>query len=591
MERSPLSSGRLSLCFDFFCDVSNSGTVLREELISEILLLRQSGFYSVNACEAFSDWFIFYRLPSKPGFFAFSLDVDEYRLLYDDYKLAKDHFYTLAKDDEFKDLCWTLYSWYKSGKQSRVLKGHADAMEEGLVVDGDGVIPVPKKQHFDFSFLCPGLMYPVLFDFFCDACNDGTVLREELISGFLQLKQSRFYSVSVCQAFSDWFIFSRLPRKPAHFYTLANDDGFLNLCYSLHRWYESGRKSSCKPLKLVPFDNRLVAESGVLKGHADAIEESLVVDGDGLIPVPNVSSYVLSQTHDKASAHYEGWSTAFFNRNSHVLPDLHQAAQDLQIPSLLESISKVQKRKDGGHLNDNLSSEMFHYFCGMAGNNKRGRAILEELNNIKLFRGLDKVACENFGIWFTQIGDLGRDHHNEFKTLMKSPHFSQVCLSLYWGDERLQFAQVSLRSQDGKVLKIDKSVAVDESVFLRRCVRCSDWWTEIPVSIGSPVLSSVIDFCCKVWDFHKIYGSRRIKEGLVVVDHFRCWVTDFLKNNIDILSELYEAADFLEIPSLLLLTTEEVTDLVTRPLDKASVLSGKLSFSRMLSSLFVKFTE
>ncbi|QHN91118.1 uncharacterized protein DS421_17g572160 [Arachis hypogaea] len=544
MERSPLSSGRLSLCFDFFCDVSNSGTVLREELISEILLLRQSGFYSVNACEAFSDWFIFYRLPSKPGFFAFSLDVDEYRLLYDDYKLAKDHFYTLAKDDEFKDLCWTLYSWYKSGKQSRVLKGHADAMEEGLVVDGDGVIPVPKKQHFDFSFLCPGLMF----------YNDYVLAK-------------------------------------AHFYTLANDDGFLNLCYSLHRWYESGRKSSCKPLKLVPFDNRLVAESGVLKGHADAIEESLVVDGDGLIPVPNVSSYVLSQTHDKASAHYEGWSTAFFNRNSHVLPDLHQAAQDLQIPSLLESISKVQKRKDGGHLNDNLSSEMFHYFCGMAGNNKRGRAILEELNNIKLFRGLDKVACENFGIWFTQIGDLGRDHHNEFKTLMKSPHFSQVCLSLYWGDERLQFAQVSLRSQDGKVLKIDKSVAVDESVFLRRCVRCSDWWTEIPVSIGSPVLSSVIDFCCKVWDFHKIYGSRRIKEGLVVVDHFRCWVTDFLKNNIDILSELYEAADFLEIPSLLLLTTEEVTDLVTRPLDKASVLSGKLSFSRMLSSLFVKFTE
>ncbi|XP_057725297.1 uncharacterized protein LOC130940989 [Arachis stenosperma] len=496
-----------------------------------------------------------------------------------------------------------------------------------LVADGDGVIPVPKKQHFDFSFLFPGLMDRALFDFFCDACNDGTVLGGELITGFLQLKQSRFYSISVCQAFSDWFIFSPLPRKPgslrlsleeveyrqlyndyelakAHFYTLANDDEFLSLCISLHRWYKSGRKSSCKPLKLIPFDKGLVAESGVLKGHADAIEEGLVVDGDGVIPVPNVSSYVLSQvilflekkqhfqeTHDKAAAHYEGWSTAFFNRNSHVLPDLHQAAQDLQIPSLLESISKVQKRKDGGHLNDNLSSEMFHYFCGMAGTNKRSRAILEELNNIKLFRGLDKVACENFRIWFTQIGDLGRDHHNEFKTLMKSADFSQVCLSLYWGDERLQFAQVSLRSQDGKVLKIDKSVAVDESVFLRRCVRCSGWWTEIPVSIGSPVLSPVIDFCCKVWDFHKIYGSRRIKEGLVVVDHFRGWITEFLKNNIDMLSELYEAADFLEIPSLLLLTTEEVTDLVTRPLDKASVLSGKLSFSRMLSSLLVKFTE
>ncbi|XLS74291.1 hypothetical protein HN51_031156, partial [Arachis hypogaea] len=38
------------------------------------------------------------------------------------------------------------------------------------------------------------------------------------------------------------------------------------------------------------------------------------------------------------------------------------------------------------------------------------------------------------------------------------------------------------------------------------------------------------------------------------------------------------AADFLEIPSLLLLTTEEVIDLVTRLLDKASVLSGNHHF-------------
>ncbi|XP_016167034.1 uncharacterized protein LOC107609547 [Arachis ipaensis] len=468
-----------------------------------------------------------------------------------------------------------------------------------------------------------------LFDFFCYVSDSETALREELISEFLLLKQSGFYSVDACQAFSDWFFFSRLHSKPsflarcfkpdesrrlcheyelakARFYTLAKDDGFNGLCCSLHDWYKRGKKRCTADLKLLGIDKSLVAESGVLKGHADAIEEGLVVDGDGVIPVPNVSSYVLSQvilflekkqhfqeTHDKAAAHYEAWSTAFFNRNSLILPELHQAAQDLQIPSLLEAISKVQKRKDGGHLNDNLSSEMFHYFCGMAGNNKRGGAILEELNNLKLFRGLDKVACGNFRIWFTQIGNPGRDHHNhnKFKTFMKSPAFGQVCLSLYWGDERLQFAQVSLRSQDGKVLQIDKSVAVDESVFLRRCVRCSGWWTEIPVNIDSSVLSSIIDFCSKVWDFHKIYGSRRIKEGLVAVDYFRCWVTEFLKSNIDILSELYEAADFLEIPSLLLLTTGEMTDLVTEPLDKASVLSGKLSFSRMLSSLFFKFTE
>ncbi|MED6179753.1 hypothetical protein PIB30_003968 [Stylosanthes scabra] len=426
-----------------------------------------------------------------------------------------------------------------------------------------------------------------------------------------------------CQAFSDWFIFSPKPPKlttfsddhhlaKEQFKTLAKDDDFFRLCSHLQFRYEFDEESpgyifvrslDGDPLRL--DKSVATAESGVLKGYADSIQEGLVVDGDGVIHVPNVSTYVLSQVilflekkqHfqeniHKAAAHYEAWSTAFFNRNTPILSDLQQAAETLEIPSLKESVNKELKRKDRRHLNDNLSTEIFHYFSGMAGNNKRSGAILEELNNINLFRALDKVACENFRKWFTLIGeDLGRDHHNEFKTLMKSPDFSQVCLSLYWGKERLHLAQISLRSHDGMVLKIDKLVAVEESLSLRRCVSRSGFWEEIPVSIASPVLSSVIDFCCKVWDFHKIYGSHRIKEGLVVVDHFRDWTTEFLRRNIDKLSELYEAADFLEIPSLLLLTTEEVTDLVTRPLHKASVLSGKLSFSRMLSSLFVRFTE
>ncbi|MED6185067.1 hypothetical protein PIB30_053470 [Stylosanthes scabra] len=466
-----------------------------------------------------------------------------------------------------------------------------------------------------------------LFGFFCDKAS-VTVSWEALIGEFLRAKQSGKYTEDACKAFSDWFILSTKPRKPSviqffygekdadydlgkdQFETLAKDEDFKRLCLHLRYWYKYYKRRTSKisvrslDPDLLPLDKTVaIAESGILRGHADSIQEGLVVDG-GEIPVPNVSSYVLSQVilflekkqhfqenMDKAAAHYEAWKIAFFNRNSHIISDLEQAAETLEIPSLLESVNKELKRQDGRHLNDNLSTEMFHYFCGMAGNNRRSGAILEELNNINLFSGLDKAACENFRIWFTQIGDSGRDYHNEFKIHMKSPDFSQVCLSLYWGKERLHFAQISLRSHDGEVLKIDKFVAVEESMFLRRHVNHSGFWEEIPVSTGRTVLSSVIDFCYKEWDFHKMYGSHRIKEGLVVVDHFRDWTTEFLKRNIDKLSELYEAADFLEIPSLLLLTTEEVTDLVTRPLDKASVLSGKLSFSRMLSSLFVRFTE
>ncbi|MED6185068.1 hypothetical protein PIB30_053470 [Stylosanthes scabra] len=470
-----------------------------------------------------------------------------------------------------------------------------------------------------------------LFGFFCDKAS-VTVSWEALIGEFLRAKQSGKYTEDACKAFSDWFILSTKPRKPSviqffygekdadydlgkdQFETLAKDEDFKRLCLHLRYWYKYYKRRTSKisvrslDPDLLPLDKTVaIAESGILRGHADSIQEGLVVDG-GEIPVPNVSSYVLSQVilflekkqhfqenMDKAAAHYEAWKIAFFNRNSHIISDLEQAAETLEIPSLLESVNKELKRKDGRHLNDNLSTEMFHYFCGMAGNNKRSRAVLEELNNIKLFKVLDKIACENFRTWFTQIGESsGRDHHNEFKTLMKSPDFTRVCLSLYWGDERVpDFAQVSLRSRDGKVLKINKSVAIDESEFLRRCVRGSGWWSEIPVpvSIASSVLSSTIDFCYKVWDFHKTYDSRWIKKGLVVVDSFRGWATEFLKSNIDILPEFYEAADFLDIPSLLLLTTEEVTDLVTRPLDKASVLCGKLSFSRMLSSLFVRVTE
>ncbi|XP_072085929.1 uncharacterized protein [Arachis hypogaea] len=134
----------------------------------------------------------------------------------------------------------------------------------------------------------------MLFNFFCDVSNNGTVLLEELISKSLCLKQSRLYS-------------------------------------------------------------------------ENAIEEGLVVDGNGVILVPNVSNYVLSQVilflekkrHfqeavDAGATHYEGWPTTFFNQNSHILSDLQQAAQDLQIPSLMESIAANPEHGVGKTVGENL---------------------------------------------------------------------------------------------------------------------------------------------------------------------------------------------------------------------------------------------
>ncbi|XLU34221.1 hypothetical protein S245_070287, partial [Arachis hypogaea] len=273
--------------------------------------------------------------------------------------------------------------------------------------------------------------------------------------------------------FSDWLIFSHKPREPNiselslikdkyllryndyqlakdHFHTLAKDNEFKNLCFSLYDWYKSGKQSSYKFLIRCMTDlkplwlHQSVAktECGVLKGHANAIEEGLVVvDGDGVILC--LMSLAISSL--RSSSSWRG--NAISRRPSTQVPPLRGLVRRLFQPEQPHSIQFAT-----GYARSSDPK--------LAGINKRGAKA---------------------------------DHHNKFKTLMKSPDFSQVYLSLYWGDERLQFAYVSLRSRDEKV-----------------------------------------------WDFHKIYGSRWIKEGLVVVDHFRGWITEFLKNNIDMLSELYE---------------------------------------------------
>ncbi|XLR29670.1 hypothetical protein S83_057570 [Arachis hypogaea] len=413
------------------------------------------------------------------------------------------------------------------------------------------------------------------------------------------------FRISSCVSLRTWLNSSDSDSdKLDDFHRLVRDGDVRRLCQNVYFGrFDHKRKGSHTSLessdgRVMEIDKSVAAaESVVLKGLLDSVGSN-----GGVIPLTNVSGDVLSEVIlflqkkrdfqeivDKIAANYKGWSTAFINRNRPILRELHQAAEDLQIPSLLAMTTQELERHGGCHTNEYSFSQMFHYFTGV--DNNRSREILEELDRAKLLGG-SVVACKGFRDWFTQTGDFGKSRLEEFQALMMSTDFRNICLSLYCGDYRHQeLNHVSLTSSDGKVLEMFVPVAVNQSLFLRKLVGYNGNSENINVSCTGHVLSQVIDFCQKTYDFLEIHDFHPIGEGLLIVDHFQGWMTEFLKRNRCILPHLDTVADFLNIPSLLVVTTEEVADLAARILDKTSIWCEKLSFSRMLSSLYVRVTE
>ncbi|MED6173575.1 hypothetical protein PIB30_060848 [Stylosanthes scabra] len=429
------------------------------------------------------------------------------------------------------------------------------------------------------------------------------------------------FKQSSCDSFLNWLIppvssFSWFflnfidddKNKLSNFQRLIKDSNVRLLCKTLY--YDSDKhKRKGRYIKIKTSDGRIMnidrsiisAESVVLKDLLDSVG-----DDSGVIPLPNVSSDTFTEIKlflekkrdfqelvDKPVAHYKGWCKAFINRNRPILNSLHLAAEELQIKSLLDLTTQELQRHGRRHTNE-YSLQSFHYFSGISGNNNRSREILEELDRGKLLKAFSDDACEEFKDWFDHIGeDSDKNHVEEFKVLMdSSPDFSNVCYSIYRGDYRHEdWDRVSLKSSDGEAFEMVKSVAVDQSLFLRNLVGHSWDYEDIIVNCTGNVLYQVIDFCHKTYDFLEIRNFRPMEECLQIVDHFEGWMTGFLKRNRGILSHLDMAADYLNIPSILAVTTEEVADLAARIRDETSIWCQKLSFSAMLSSLYVAVAE
>ncbi|MED6185070.1 hypothetical protein PIB30_053473 [Stylosanthes scabra] len=325
----------------------------------------------------------------------------------------------------------------------------------------------------------------------------------------------------------------------------------------------------------------------------------------GAVEVPQVSAEVLkevilflekkrdfeqaSKVVGKVLGEYKSWSTYFINRNADIMPQLNKAAKELCIQSLLALTSKKAYKRlrysslELRDLNACESQQMFHYLISLASDPKRREAVLIDLDQscYDPTIGSDTVvACENFIQWFTKVWKLVKPLYEDFENLMKSPQFKEICLSLYKGKHRVVMDQISLRSCDGHDLMMDKSVATAESVFLHDRVDSNRGMAPIDVPADRDVLSQVIDFCHKKQDFHEII------EGLETVNPFKRWVTFFLKRNEKILSNLNEAADYLYIPSLLVLTANELGNSVERTLEEALWWCKKVSLSPILLSLF-----
>ncbi|RYR45591.1 hypothetical protein Ahy_A07g031418 isoform C [Arachis hypogaea] len=97
---------------------------------------------------------------------------------------------------------------------------------------------------------------------------------------------------------------------------------------------------------------------------------------------------------------------------------------------------------------------------------------------------------------------------------------------------------ICLRSCDGPELKMDKSVATAESLFLQDRIDSNPDLHEVEVPVDRYILSQVIVFCKKKWDFSGVL-----------------------------------AADYLFIPSLLQLTTNALANSVQTKLHPTAVWS------------------
>ncbi|XP_045831981.1 SKP1-like protein 1A [Trifolium pratense] len=117
--------------------------------------------------------------------------------------------------------------------------------------------------------------------------------------------------------------------------------------------------------------------------------------------------------------------------------------------------------------------------------------------------------------------------------------------------------KIILKSNDGEIFEVEQTVAM-ESITIKYLIEdkgADD--TAIPIpSVTGKILAKVIEYCKK----HVEAPSAKDKPS---VDELKKWDDEFLEVDLATLYDLIEAANYLNIKSLLDFTSQAIADMMT----------------------------
>ncbi|XP_019179660.1 PREDICTED: SKP1-like protein 1A [Ipomoea nil] len=132
---------------------------------------------------------------------------------------------------------------------------------------------------------------------------------------------------------------------------------------------------------------------------------------------------------------------------------------------------------------------------------------------------------------------------------------------------------IILKSSDGEIFKVDEEVALESQVLKYMIVDNDDITITIPVPmVTSKILDMVIDYC-------KCHAEAA--KGTIDSDNLKAFDANFVEVDQTILFDLVEAANFLNINSLLDLICQTIADMITgkTPEEMSKVLNIQTAFT------------
>ncbi|KAK2379030.1 SKP1 protein 1B [Trifolium repens] len=110
--------------------------------------------------------------------------------------------------------------------------------------------------------------------------------------------------------------------------------------------------------------------------------------------------------------------------------------------------------------------------------------------------------------------------------------------------------KINLKSSDGEIFEIDTAVAMESQTLKHMIEDCADNTTITAQNVTSNILAKVVEFL------------KKHVEAASSETCLKAWDAEFVKVDQGTLIDLINAADYLNIPSLLDLTCKAVADIM-----------------------------